>query len=189
MGSAALPFPAMSCSQCPHCQALAAKAALHIDRRLRAGNQQVDLGFYREFGAAYDLAVARHRQPMRALREANPDLSIHQCRAYLKRARQLDMVRTPRATGAPVARPAPEPSSPAPAAALSVQLDGVPDWLIGAAALHTVVDTWALVRLGRYPDETAAREDIDRLVAAGMAEWRGDRKVAASPVFFTAVDA
>jgi hypothetical protein len=40
---------------------------------------------------------------MRAIRDANPHLTIHQCRDYLKRARTLGLVRTPPATGAPLA--------------------------------------------------------------------------------------
>lgn len=92
----------MSCSQCDHCRALAERAVLHISARPRAGNAGLNVEFYRNFAAVYDLAVSRYRQPMKAIREANPDLSIHQCRGYLKRARALDLVRTPPATGAPV---------------------------------------------------------------------------------------
>jgi hypothetical protein len=103
----------MPCTHCEHCKRLRQLAMLAIDGRPRPGSQVVDVGFYRAFGAAYDYAVAHFAQPMRAIREANPDLSADRCKTYLRRARELDLVRTPRAqmpTQPPVQKAPTEPA-------------------------------------------------------------------------------
>jgi hypothetical protein len=102
----------MSCSQCPHCRALANPAALTLSRQPTSSPQTgSDLEFYREFGLAYDRARTLRLRPRQALTAANPWLSDSQCTAYLKRARaygfvqsapRRDVGRTPAPTPAPV---------------------------------------------------------------------------------------
>jgi hypothetical protein len=85
----------MSCSQCPHCRALANPAALTLPRRPASSPQTgSDLEFYREFGLAYDRARTLRLRPRQALTAANPWLTDSQCTAYLKRARAYGFVQT-----------------------------------------------------------------------------------------------
>lgn len=96
----------MPCTRCPHCRALANPAALRLDGPPSSSpTAGTDLAFYRSFGLAYDRARELKVQPRTALMAANPWMTASQCTAYLKRARALGMVQTPRrqqATAAPV---------------------------------------------------------------------------------------
>lgn len=150
----------MPCPECAHCQTAATVASLRLPAPPAIGGRGgVDLGYYRAFGAVYDLAARDHRQPMRAIREANPRLTASQCRDHLKRARALGYVTTP-----PRARRPAEPEAPT----------------------ATVDDRLVLMRDGGYPvtpdalrvlgivPPWQAGEYLERLVEDSLGLWNDD---------------
>ncbi len=85
----------MPCKECPHCRAIAERAALRLTQPPGHRGSQPNLLFYRRFATVYDLAAQRSGQPQKLLRDVNPWLTASRCSDYLKRAREYGYVRTP----------------------------------------------------------------------------------------------
>jgi hypothetical protein len=157
-----------SCEHCPHCRELAELAGLRLSpHRPQPGSTSVDVAFYRDFGAVYDLAVSRgYRQPMRMIRQVNPDLSPSRCRDYLKRARALGVVRTPQRTAETVEdQVAGCNTAPDPEVARVLANPGIAN--MREAGVPITVQ--ALVYFGLAADEEAAAALVARLPAPSPA--------------------
>ena len=91
----------MSCVHCVHCQQLASVADLRLPP---VGSST----FYPRFATAYGRARERSGWPGRAIREANPGLSVEQVRWYRRRCVELGLLARTRESKLPATAPVAE---------------------------------------------------------------------------------